>query len=131
MTISCIFCTKNKLLQKCNFLLILQFWLENSLLTIQLFGPNYSNNSNSIQKPENERIWIPNTTIRSELFEYSNNSNNSNNLFQHCLVHSLCISTLRNAHRRKVHPLNGQFDPLSTESHPKSDRPRRLSAALV
>ena len=50
---------------------------RNSLLTIQLFRPNYSNNSNSIQKPENERIRIPNSTIRSQLFEYLNNSNNS------------------------------------------------------
>ena len=49
-----IFCTKNKFLQKCNFLLVLQFLLESFLLAIHLFGPNYSNNSNSIWKPEND-----------------------------------------------------------------------------
>ena len=63
---------------------------------IVLFGPNYSNNSNSdwilIVSIENldrilnteyirvlkmDRIRISNTTIRSSLFEYSNSSNNS------------------------------------------------------
>ena len=66
-----------------------------------LFGPNYSNNSNSdrilkvliehldrilnteyIRVLKMDRIQISNTTIRSSLFEYSNSSNNSD---QHCM----------------------------------------------
>ena len=54
-----------KILTKLNFKPILQFGSNNRVLTIQLFGPNYSNSSNSIRNPENERIRIPNTTIRS------------------------------------------------------------------
>ena len=72
---------------------------------IVLFGPNYSNNSNSdrilIVSIENldrilnteyirvlkmDRIRISNTTIRSSLFEYSNSSNNS---WEHCYILTL------------------------------------------
>ena len=77
------FLYKKQILTKWNFNPILQFGSDNRILTIQLFSPNYSNSSNSIRKPENERIRIPNTTIRYQLFEYSNSSNNS---WEHCFV---------------------------------------------
>ena len=79
---------KIKILTKWNLNPILFFGSDNWILTIQLFGPNYSNSSNSIRKPENERIRIPNTTIRSQLFEQSNSSNNS---FQHWCVLSTFV----------------------------------------
>ena len=48
--------------------LIFAWWLSTTT-TIRLFSPNYLNNLNSIQKPENDWIWILNTTIRSKLFK--------------------------------------------------------------
>ena len=53
------------------------------ILTIQLFGPNYSISLNSIRKLENDQIQITNynysvPTIR--IFKYSNSSNNSDTL---------------------------------------------------
>ena len=38
------------------------YYYYNCLIIIQLFGYNYSNSLNSIQKLENEQIWITNTT---------------------------------------------------------------------
>ena len=68
MTFDNIFCTRNDYLES-KFQTNPLISTEYSLLTIQLFGSNYSNSSNSIRKAENERIRIPNTTIRSQLFE--------------------------------------------------------------
>ena len=53
------FLYKKQILIKWNFNPILQIGSDNWILTIQLFGPNYSNSSNTIRKPENEWIWIP------------------------------------------------------------------------
>ena len=59
------FLYQKQIITKLNFKPILKFQSNNRVLTIQLFGPNYSNSSNSIQNPENEQIRILNTTIRS------------------------------------------------------------------
>ena len=71
------FLYKKQILTKWNFKPILHIGSDNWIPTIQLFSPNYSNSLNSIWKPENERIRIPNSAIRTQLFEQFEQYTNS------------------------------------------------------
>ena len=55
------FLYQKKIRTKLNFKPVLQFGSNNRVLTIQLFGPNYSNSSNSIwnQKMNEYEYQIP------------------------------------------------------------------------
>ena len=68
---------------------ILKVCDDNEKPTIQLFGLNYLNNSNSIRNLEIGQIQIPNTTIQSQLFEYQIIRINRYNSEIYCIILSL------------------------------------------